>query len=81
LAIRLLETDDGSNAVFEGLALRFDRGAFTASIDVQVADAVEWVSPPRRGRPPVPRLTPDSIDVAPRGPEGDGAPLSERRPV
>ena len=39
--------------VIVGLELRFDRSVFEHSVDLAIAEAVESVSPARRGRPPV----------------------------
>ncbi len=52
LAVQLLALGpDDSVIVFRELELKFDRPAFTAAIDADIADAVESVVPARRGRP------------------------------
>jgi hypothetical protein len=53
LAARLMATPPGDAVFVIGeLELRFDRAAFVASVDARIADAVESVVPPKRGRPP-----------------------------
>ena len=52
LAIRLLDSRvDQPLSVFGELEIRFDRAAFVEAVDARIADAVESVVPPRRGRP------------------------------
>jgi hypothetical protein len=52
LAVRLLAAPPGEPILVLGeLELRFDRAAFVASVDARIAEAVESVVPPRRGRP------------------------------
>lgn len=82
LAITLLATADGSNlTVFDGLTLRFDRIAFTTRIDAQIADAVEWVNPPRRGRPRGHRSAAGPTELPALAIKSDEASLRERRPI
>jgi hypothetical protein len=53
LATRLMATPAGDPILVMGeLELRFDRAAFVASVDARIAEAVESVVPPKRGRPP-----------------------------
>lgn len=52
LAVRLMTVPtDEPVFVLDELELRFNRAAFTVSIDARIAEAVESVVPPRRGRP------------------------------
>jgi len=52
LAVKLLAAPPGDPVLLLGdIELRFDRAAFTAAVDARVAEAVESVMPPRRGRP------------------------------
>lgn len=52
LAVKLLDAGtDARLTVFGELELRFDRQTFVESVDAQIAEAVESVVPPRRGRP------------------------------
>jgi hypothetical protein len=51
LSIKLLAPRGDSVSVFGELELRFDREAFVDAIDARIADAVESIVPPRRGRP------------------------------
>jgi hypothetical protein len=83
LAIRLLDAvDDRRVVLFDALELRFDRATFTASVDARIAEAVEWVVPPRRGRPSISRR-PVRIESEASAPplNEHGAPPDERRPV
>lgn len=53
LAVRLLSSgSEEPFAVFRELEVRFDRRAFVATVDADIAEAVESVVPARRGRPP-----------------------------
>lgn len=52
LGVRLLTTNEDQVAIGPGLELRFERSAFERRIDSAIAEAVESVSPARRGRPP-----------------------------
>lgn len=53
LAARLMAATPGDPVFVIGeLELRFDRAAFVASVDARIAEAVESVVPPKRGRPP-----------------------------
>ena len=53
LATKLLAArGEASLSLFGELQLRFDRAAFVDAVDARIADAVESVVPPRRGRPP-----------------------------
>ena len=53
IGARLLTPDGQSEiAIGTGLTFRFDREAFERSIDGSIAEAVDSITPPRRGRPP-----------------------------
>ncbi len=52
LSGRLLADEHGRVALPAGLDIRLDRATFKREIDRAIAEAVEWVAPRRRGRPP-----------------------------
>lgn len=52
LAGQLLDRSSVNVPLPIGLELRFDRDAFERDVDRRIADAVESVTPARRGRPP-----------------------------
>lgn len=56
MAGRLLSDGGDGLPVGRGLSLQLDRDQFERHVDAAVAEAVESVEPPRRGRPPKQRL-------------------------
>lgn len=56
MAGRLLSDGGDRLSVGLGLSLQLDRVQFERHVDAAVAEAVESVEPPRRGRPPKQRL-------------------------
>lgn len=53
IGARLLAPDGQPEiAIGTGLTFRFDRETFERSIDASIAEAVESITPARRGRPP-----------------------------
>lgn len=52
IARRLLATDSAHVSLMPGLELEFDRPRFERDVDQLIAEGVEAVQPPRRGRPP-----------------------------
>ena len=52
LAMQLLSTQDGRLLLADGLTLQVDGHRFRREIDAAIAEGVESLAPPRRGRPP-----------------------------
>ena len=53
LAARLLAAPSSDPVVlFPSAEIRFDRAAFIRGVDARIADAIEAIAVPRRGRPP-----------------------------
>jgi hypothetical protein len=53
MAARILAAPASAITVASALELRLDLARFGREVDIAIADAVESVTPPRRGRPPL----------------------------